>query len=147
MTTHAPAAAQAHGHAPSHGPHRHYVRIWGLLVVLLVISVIGPMAGIRVLTLITAFGIALIKAYMVAKNFMHLDVEKPIIHFMLIVGLSLMVLLYGALAPDVQKGQGQYWKKGEGFHKSFTPEKPHGQDGHAEPAGGTGAGSTGHGHP
>ena len=132
MTSHAPAA----GHAPAHGHHRNYVKIWGILLVLLVISVVGPMAGIRVVTLITAFGIALVKAYIVAKNFMHLDIEKPIVHWMLLVGLSLMVLLYGALAPDVQKADGQNWKKDEGFHRSFTTSKPHHSGGHdAAPAG------------
>ena len=50
----------AHEHA-SHSPG-HYVKIWGILLVLFVISVCGPMIGIRVITLITAFGIAVVKA-------------------------------------------------------------------------------------
>ena len=146
MSSHAPAQgqAQAQGHAQPHGPHRNYVMIWATLVGLLVLSVIGPMTGIRVVMLITAFGIALVKAYMVAKNFMHLDIEKPIVHWLLFVALSLMVLLYGGLAPDVQKGQGLYWKKDANFHHSFTPEKPHDGAGKAEPAGG---GTREHGHP
>ena len=126
------AHAQAHGQ--SHGHERNYVKIWGILVVLLVVSVVGPMAGLRWLTLITAFGIALVKAYMVAKNFMHLDIEKPIVHWILLVALSLMVLLYGALAPDIQKGAGENWKKDAGFHHSFTTSKPHETGGHAEGA-------------
>ena len=40
------------------------------------VSVVGPMLGIRAVTLITAFGIALVKAYLVAKNFMHLNVAE-----------------------------------------------------------------------
>ena len=36
---------------------------------------------------------------MVAKNFMHLDVEKPIVHWMLALALVLMVLLYAGVAP------------------------------------------------
>ena len=143
MSAHAPAQS----HAPSHGHHRNYVKIWAILVVLLVISVVGPMTGIRLIMLITAFGVALVKAYMVAKNFMHLDIEKPIVHWLLLVGLALMVLLYGALAPDVQKGEGQFWKKDANFHHSFTPEKPHEAGGHAEPAGDKGAGAAGHGNP
>ena len=121
------AHAEAHAHPPAHGhaPHRNYVKIWGILVLLLVVSVTGPMLGIRVVTLIAAFGVALVKAYMVAKNFMHLDIEKPIVHWILLVALALMVLLYGALAPDVQRGAGQGWKKDAGFHHSFTTSKPH----------------------
>src|SRR5262249_33303903 len=98
MSAHAPAATHpetpehpepAHGH--SH--HPNYVRVWMVLVVLLMISVFGPMVGIRWITLIAAFGVALVKAYMVAKNFMHLNIEKPIVHWMLAVVLLLMVLL------------------------------------------------------
>ena len=103
-------------HAESPGPHRNYVGIWGILTVLLLISVTGPLLGIRTVTLITAFGVALIKAYLVAKNFMHLDIERPIVHFMLAVVLTLMVLLYAGLAPDVQKSEGSHWKKSAGFH-------------------------------
>jgi len=61
MSTH----AQAHdpGHQPAHGhaPHRNYLKIWAILLGLLVVSVTGPMVGIRMLTLITAFGVALVK--------------------------------------------------------------------------------------
>jgi len=83
--------------------------------------------------LITAFGVALVKAYMVAKNFMHLDIEKPIVHWILLVALALMVLLYGALAPDVQKGEGSGWKKDAGFHHSFVTSKPHEAGKHEKP--------------
>ena len=146
----ATAQAPTHGtghHAPghAHGPHRNYVKIWAILVVLLVVSVIGPMLGIRWVMLVTAFGVALVKAYMVAKNFMHLDIEKPIVHWILLVALALMVLLYGALAPDVQKGAGQGWKKDAGFHHSFTTSKPHEAGGHEKP--GEKPGNAEHGKP
>ena len=49
--------------------HPSYVKIWGILVVLLVLSVLGPMAEIQWLTLLTAFGIAFVKAYLVIVNF------------------------------------------------------------------------------
>ena len=124
MSAHAPA--QGHPAQPlAHGHHPNYVKVWTILVGLLMVSVVGPMAGIRWLTLVAAFGVALVKAYMVAKNFMHLDVQKPIVHWILGAALALMVLLYGALAPDVQKGAGQHWKKDAGFHHSFTTSKPH----------------------
>lgn len=109
------AHADSHSHSSSHEP-AHYVRIWAILVVLLVVSVLGPMLGIRVVTLIAAFGIALVKAYMVMKNFMHLDVEKPVIHYALGLALVIMVLMYAGIAPDVQKSTGQRWVKSPGFH-------------------------------
>jgi len=115
----------AHGHAAAHpAHHRNYVKIWAILVVLLVISVFGPFLHIRVITLITAFGIALVKAYMVAKNFMHLDVEKPIIHWLLAVILALMVLLFAGVAPDVMKDDGRHWKKDSGFHALPAEQHP-----------------------
>ena len=98
------------------GHHRNYVKIWAILLGLLCVSVVGPMTGIRVVMLITAFGIALVKAYMVAKNFMHLDVEKPIVHWMMGIALVFMVLLFAGLAPDVMKGHGTRWVKDAGFH-------------------------------
>jgi hypothetical protein len=82
------------------------------------------MVGIRTVTLITAFGVALVKAYMVAKNFMHLDVEKPIVHFALGLALVFMVLLYAGVAPDVQKSSGQHWRKDAGFHH-LPPQPEH----------------------
>ena len=55
--------AQAAAHAEEHHEHPNYVRIWAILLVLLIISVLGPMLEIRVVTLFTAFGIAIVKAY------------------------------------------------------------------------------------
>ena len=133
MTTH--PQAPGHGTAAHGESHEaHYVRIWAILVVLLLVSYFGPMVATKLgwhwLLLTTAFGVAVIKAYMVAKNFMHINVENRIIHFMMITGVALMVLLYGAIAPDIQKGTGQNWQKDAGFHHSFTTSKPHHAGGH-----------------
>ena len=115
MSAHAEAHATQHsgGHAAH---HRNYVKIWAILTGLLMVSVLGPMVGIRVVTLIAAFGVALVKAYLVAKNFMHLDIEKPIVGWLLAVALILMVVLYAGVAPDVEKSKGQGWEKTAGYH-------------------------------
>jgi len=98
-----------------HTEDSHYVKIWGILCVLLVVSVVGPFVGeatgIQVITLITAFGIAFVKAYIVAKNFMHLNVEKRIVHFFLATVLMFVVLFFSATAPDVMKQEGSNWVK------------------------------------
>jgi len=112
MTDHAHVAEHPAGHAP----HRNYVKIWAILAGLLVVSVTGPMIGIRVVTLVAAFGVALVKAYLVAKNFMHLDIEKPIVHWALGIALVFMVLLYAGVAPDVQKSTGDHRATTAGFH-------------------------------
>ena len=112
-------AHAAHAEHPPHAtahPHRNYVKIWAILAALLAVSVTGPMVGIRVVTLIAAFGVALVKAYLVAKNFMHLDIEKPIVGWLLGLALMLMVLLYSGVAPDVQKSSGLRWSKSDKFH-------------------------------
>ena len=122
----------SHAHAESH--HPNYVKVWAMLVGLLVISVTGPMLGIRVVTLVAAFGVALVKAYLVAKNFMHLDVQKPIVHWALGLALIFMVLLYAGVAPDVQKDRGEGWVKTAGFHYMKLPPRESAREG----AGGAG---------
>ena len=92
-----------------HNPN--YIRVWMILVVLLCISVAGPFLEIPAVTLITAFGIAVVKAYMVAKNFMHLNVEKRLALYMLTTALVFMFLFYAGTAPDVMKNDGWQWEK------------------------------------
>ena len=91
--------------------HPNYVRIWAILVVLLCISVAGPFLGIPVVTLITAFGIAVVKAYLVAKNFMHLNVEKRLALYMLSTVLVFVFLFFAGTAPDVMRHDGWQWEK------------------------------------
>jgi len=91
--------------------HPNYVKIWAILVGLLVVSVLGPMLGIQIVTLITAFGIAVVKAYLVAKNFMHLNIEKRYIVYMLTTCLVFMFLFFAGTAPDVMEAEGSNWEK------------------------------------
>ena len=87
-----------------------YVKIWGLLLVLLAISITGPMFEHPTVTLITAFGIALVKASLVAAYFMHLNVEKRYIRYMLYVMLLMLALLFAGTAPDVMQASGLRWQ-------------------------------------
>ena len=95
--------------SPGHVQHPNYVRIWATLVVLLMVSVAGAMTGIRSLVLITAFGIAVVKAFLVAKNFMHVNLEKRLIGYLLITSLVVVVILFFGVAPDVMKHEGLHW--------------------------------------
>ncbi|MEM8607348.1 MAG: cytochrome C oxidase subunit IV family protein [Myxococcota bacterium] len=104
---------------------KYYVRIWGILLALLAVSIIGPIlaphvedgfAGIGIphvkgwmVTLITAFGIAIVKAYMVAANFMHLNIEKKYISYLLITMIMLMLLFFAGVSPDVMRHEGTNW--------------------------------------
>ena len=94
----------AHGDA-------HYVKIWGVLLVLLIVSFVGPEAGIQWLTLFTAFGIAVIKAYLVAVHFMHINLTPRFMIYTITTTLVFMLLFFAGTAPDVMKDHGTNWEK------------------------------------
>jgi caa(3)-type oxidase subunit IV len=94
-----------------HTHHPDYVKIWGILVVLLAISVTGPMIGIQVVTLITAFGIACVKAYLVIKNFMHINAAPRYVTYLVATALLFMLLFFAGTAPDVMNPEGTQWEK------------------------------------
>ena len=110
--------AEHQDHTDDHG-QAHYVKIWAVLLVLLILSVLGPILAPHLefgflrawmITMITAFGIAIVKAFLVAKNFMHLNVEKKYITYMLSAMLMFMLLFFAGTAPDVMKHKGQNWE-------------------------------------
>lgn len=89
----------------------NYVRIWQILLVLLAISIAGPFLEIQAVTLATAFGIAIVKAYLVAKYFMHLNNEPRYAVYMLLTMLIFVFLFFAAVAPDVMNHEGANWVK------------------------------------
>ena len=109
MSDHAAAGHEAHGDSAAH--ERHYWKIWALLLVLLVISFLGPFLEIRVVTLLTAFGRAVYKAWLVAKHFMHVTVQPRFVIYMLSTALVFMLLFYAGTAPDVMEHEGEHWVK------------------------------------
>jgi len=153
-----PAGRQPYGtlNPEYHDHSAHYIKIWGMLVALLILSVIGPfvgeVTGIKAITLITAFGIAVVKAGMVCKEFMHINVEPVVVHYFLITALVFMGLFFAAVAPDVMNHEGTRWENvaakaeiqrglaaGDGHHGEHATEGDHGAaDGHGD--GGHGGG-------
>ncbi len=107
--------------------HPNYVRIWAVLCVLLAISILGPLLGIQIVTLITAFGIALVKAYLVARNFMHLNVQPRFVVYLLTTALAFMFLFFYGAAPDVMRNEGSGWKKPREIAaaEAYTPAEEH----------------------
>ena len=97
-------------HAEAHGDAQ-YIKIWAWLLVLLIISFVGPEAGIEWLTLFTAFGIAIIKAYMVAVHFMHINLTPRFMIYTVATTLVFMLLFFAGAAPDVMKDSGTNWVK------------------------------------
>ena len=95
-------------HTHAHPP---YVKIYLILLALFAVSVLGPTLGIPMLTLITAFGIAVVKATMVAVYFMHINVEPRYIRRIMYVMLAFMLVLFAGVAPDVMKHEGRNWRQ------------------------------------
>jgi caa(3)-type oxidase subunit IV len=100
-----------------------YIKTWAILVVLLVISVLGPLLEIQWLTLATAFGIALVKAFLVATRFMHIDHAPKFVTYIMVTCLVFMLLLFAGSAPDVMKSEGSNWVKADSWH--YVPEAAH----------------------
>ncbi len=94
-----------------HHPTSFYVKIWAILLVLLGISVTGPMLEIQWVTLLTAFGIAIVKAYMVAVNFMHINLTPRFVTYLVTTTLVFMLLFFAGTAPDVMQNHGTNWEK------------------------------------
>ncbi len=86
-----------------------YGRIYGVLLFLLVVSILGPEIGIVWVTLVTAFGVAVVKAWLVIENFMHLKWERRLMKWMLGASLIVLLLFFFGIAPDVMKHDGHNW--------------------------------------
>ena len=134
MAEHAHAHSHDDDHAQgAHGEHAHHVDYWKIywaLLALLVVSVAGPFLGIEVVTLITAFGIAIVKAYLVAKNFMHINIAARYVAYLMVTMLVFMLLFFAGTAPDVMKPAGRNWDKPTWLSKTAVPPGP--SDSHGE---------------
>ena len=119
--------------------HEHnYGKVYLILLVLLVVSILGPMLEIQVITLITAFGIAGVKALLVARKFMHINEAPKFISYVMTTCLVFMMLFFAGVSPDVMESSGDNWKKNlkmwlysppPAHHVSHAPEG-HGSGGH-----------------
>ncbi len=82
--------------------HPNYVAVWLWLVALLIASV-----GVTTLPISTGvavfliFAIAVVKAVLVALNYMHLKFEHLLIYAMAIVPLVIFFVLWLVLYPDI----------------------------------------------
>ena len=136
MSEHA-STGPSEPHAPHAGHDTNYVQVWMVLCGLLVVSVAGPFLGIKVVTMITAFGIAIVKAYLVATKFMHLNIEKKFVMYMLGAMVTLMLLMFGGISPDVLKHDGARWNNDAAKAATVRglKEKPSHHGGGEEPHG------------
>lgn len=82
--------------------HPNYVAVWFWLVGLMVASVAISLLPIsESATVVVIFTIAVVKAVLVALNFMHLRFERLLIYSLAIVPLLLFFILTAVLFPDI----------------------------------------------
>ncbi len=82
-------------------PHsRHYLAIWYWLMALVVVSVAAASFLPKRQALVLIFTVALIKAFLVARNYMHLKNERAIIYAMALVPLTFIIIFLLGLFPD-----------------------------------------------
>lgn len=135
-------AHAAHDSHDAHGEAEHlkrYFKIYITLLVLFLVSVAGPfvggLVGSKALVLITAFGIAVVKAYLVCANFMHLNIEKRYIVYLLSTAVVFMFLFYAGVSPDVMEHHGRNWKNVAAQHevkRAMLEHSEHGEHGEGE---------------
>ena len=111
-------------------PTTPYVKIWALLVFLLTVSLLGPLLEIPLVTLITAFGMALVKAFLVAVYFMHLHIEKCYIRYMFYSMLLMVGLLFAGTATDIMQPAGHRWEHPAVLEQIKAYEAQHGHAQH-----------------
>src|SRR6187549_474508 len=144
------AALSKPGSGKGHAEHHHmdYITVWKYLVILLVASVVGPMFGIKALTLITAFGIAVVKAYLVIKHFMHLPLEKRFVAYFVGTAVIFMGIFYAGVSGDVMNHTGRNWSNVAAKQETERalkyiaahPHGPHGEGAEGDSADEHGAG-------
>jgi caa(3)-type oxidase subunit IV len=79
---------------------RHYLIIWSWLMALVIASVAASFVLPKTQALALIFIIAIVKALLVTRNYMHLKNEKPIIYAIALVPLAFIVIFLFGLFPD-----------------------------------------------
>jgi caa(3)-type oxidase subunit IV len=84
----------------SNAHSRHYLIIWLWLMALVLVSVAAASILPKVQAMLLIFTVAIIKALLVARNYMHLKFEKPLIYAIALVPLAFIVIFLFGLFPD-----------------------------------------------
>jgi caa(3)-type oxidase subunit IV len=84
----------------SNARSRHYLMIWYWLMALVIVSVLAAFFLPKFHALVLIFAVAIIKALLVARNYMHLKNERAIIYAMALVPLAFVLIFLFTLFPD-----------------------------------------------
>ncbi|MBI2119210.1 MAG: cytochrome C oxidase subunit IV family protein [Elusimicrobia bacterium] len=84
---------------------KFYGIIYLVLIALTVLTVLSAqMDFARSLTILIALSIALIKSSLIALYYMHLRTEKPLIYFIVLIGIVTVFILAVGIFPDIAIG-------------------------------------------
>ena len=84
----------------SNAHRRHYLMIWIWLLALVMVSVAAASILPKTQALVLIFAVAILKALLVARNYMHLKNERVIIYAIVLIPLTFVIILLFALFPD-----------------------------------------------
>jgi caa(3)-type oxidase subunit IV len=84
----------------SNAHSRHYLVIWFWLLALVVFSVSASVVLPKTQALVLIFAIASVKAFLVARHYMHLKNERAIIYAIALVPLAFVLIFLIGLFPD-----------------------------------------------
>jgi caa(3)-type oxidase subunit IV len=79
---------------------RHYLVIWYWLMALVVVSIAAATILPKVQALLLIFSVAIIKAILVARHYMHLKNERALIYAIALVPLAFIIIFLFGLFPD-----------------------------------------------
>ncbi len=79
---------------------RHYLIIWFWLMALVVVSVAAASLLPKLQAMVLIFTVAIVKALMVARNYMHLKNEKALFYALALVPLAFIIIFLFGLFPD-----------------------------------------------
>jgi caa(3)-type oxidase subunit IV len=84
----------------SNAHSRHYLIVWFWLLALVIFSVAAASVLPKVQAMALIFSIAIIKAFLVARHYMHLKNEKALIYAIALVPLAFVIIFLFGLFPD-----------------------------------------------
>ncbi|HVO91477.1 MAG TPA: cytochrome C oxidase subunit IV family protein [Terriglobales bacterium] len=79
---------------------RHYLAIWYWLMGLVIVSVIAATMLPKTQAMVLIFAVAIIKALLVARNYMHMKTEGALIYAIALVPLAFILIFLFGLFPD-----------------------------------------------
>lgn len=84
----------------SNAHSRHYLAIWYWLMALVILSVAAASTLPKLQAMVLIFSVAIVKAFLVARYYMHLKHERVIIYAIALVPLAFVVIFLFGLFPD-----------------------------------------------